>query len=156
MSKLRQTHFEQEDWNASKDFKSAIIKLEKEVKTWHWWAYYLFFGIGVLYWHISSALKSIGYIKASGLVKRVMCLSLLNRGIWTYIFFSFCRLENNSKFGLNYDNDICCWSRIFFNPNYKSFAQCESKAWKNCWLCRIWYEFWVLIFFFKIERDTAS
>ena len=23
-------------------------------------------------------------------------------------FFSFCRLENNSKFGLNYDNDICC------------------------------------------------
>ena len=81
--------------NASKDFKSAIIKLEKEVKTWHWWAYYLFFRIGVLYWHISSALKSIGYIKACGLVKRMMCLSLLNRGIWTYVFFSFCRLENN-------------------------------------------------------------
>ena len=90
MSKLRQTHFEQEDWNASKDFKSAIIKLEKErVKTWHWWAYYLFFRIGVLSWHISSALKSIGYMKACGLVKRVMCLSLLNRGIWTYIFSVF-------------------------------------------------------------------
>ena len=102
--------------NASKDFKSAIIKLEKEeVKTWHWWAYYLFFRIGVLYWHISSALKSIGYIKACGLVKRMMCLSLLNRGIWTYIFFSFCRLENNSKFGQNYYNDICCWSRSFFS-----------------------------------------
>ena len=157
MSKLRQTHFEQEDWNASKDFKSAIIKLEKEVKTWHWWAYYLFFGIGVLYWHISSALKSIGYIKACGLVKRVMCLSLLNRGIWTYIFFSFCRLENNSKFGQNYYNDICCWSRsFFFNPNYKSFAQCESKAWIHCWLDRICCKFWVLNFFFKIERDTAS
>ena len=136
--------------NASKDFKSAIIKLEKEeVKTWHWWAYYLFFRIGVLYWHISSALKSIGYIKACGLVKRMMCLSLLNRGIWTYIFFSFCRLENNSKFGLNYDNDICCWSRIFFNPNYKSFAQCASKGWKHTWYLSFflhWQNFWRIKF----------
>ena len=76
--------------NAPKDVKSAIIKLEKEeVKTLHWWANYLFSGIGVLYWHISSALKSIGYIKACGLVKRVICLSLLNQEIWTYIFSFF-------------------------------------------------------------------
>ena len=130
--------------NASKDFKSAIIKLEKEeVKTWHWWAYYLFFRIGVLYWHISSALKSIGYIKACRLVKRVICLSLLNREIWTYIFFSFCGLENSSKFGQNYDNDICSWSWSFFF---------QSKGTIENWLYRICSEFWVLIFSSKLNE----
>ena len=156
MSKLRQTHFEQEDWNASKDFKSAIIKLEKEVKTWHWWAYYLFFGIGVLYWHISSTLESIGYESMRSSRACDVFIFVESRNLNLY-FFSFCRLENNSKCAQNYYNDICCWSRsFFFNPNYKSFAQCESKAWKHCWLYRICCKFWVLNFFFKIERDTAS
>ena len=156
MSKLRQTHFEQEDWNASKDFKSAIIKLEKEVETWHL--------ISILpFLRDRSALLAyqqraeVDWINKSMRSSKACDVFIFveSRNLNLY-FFSFCRLENNSKFGLNYDNDICCWSRIFFNPNYKSFAQCESKAWKNCWLCRIWYEFWVLIFFFKIERDTAS
>ena len=138
--------------NASKDFKSAIIKLEKEeVKTWHWWAYYLFFRIGVLYWHISSALKSIGYIKACGLVKRMMCLSLLNRGIWTYIFFSFCRLENNSKFGLNYDNDICCWSRIFSTQITNHLHNAKAKLGNIADFIEFAAnsDIWVLNFFFQ-------
>ena len=97
-----------------------------------------------------------------------------SRNLNLYLF-SFCSLENNSKFGQNYDNDICCWSRIFSTQitnhlhnakaklgniaefiEFAANSQSESKAWKHCWLCKICCKFWVLNFFFKIERDTAN
>ena len=115
MSKLRQTHFEQEDWNASKDFKSAIIKLEKEVKTWHLMSILPFLRdrSALLAYQQRAEVDWIYESMRSSKACDVF-IFVESRNLNLY-FFSFCRLENNSKCGQNYYNDICCWSRSFFS-----------------------------------------